>query len=177
MPPFIIDWAAFLTARIKTHLQCLILDCLRSRFGHLTANGKLRFLVSPYPSSHGIRHSRFASGTARLPSLFSFLWYLPLELGQAAQTWTSNRKPDGKELVTWRLDVRSSWELRKNLDLRVRFFTKIQDQIKKSGSLGFFFEKRNDVSKKGLFFIHFHRNGIPEKEQHGCWQGCKFANL
>ena len=26
----------------------------------------------------------------------------------------------------------------------------------KSGSLGFFFKERSDVSKKGLFFIYFH---------------------
>ena len=44
--------------------------------------------------------------------------------------------------------------------LRVRFFTKIQDRIKYPGSLGFFVKKRNDVSKKGLFLIHFHRNDL-----------------
>ena len=31
-------------------------------------------------------------------------------------------------------------------------------------SLGFFVEKRNDVSKRGLFFLHFHFDGIREKE-------------
>ena len=49
------------------------------------------------------------------------------------------------------------------------FFTKFHDVIKKiSGSLGFFIKKRNDVSKKELFFIHFHTrptiDEIPEKE-------------
>ena len=50
--------------------------------------------------------------------------------------------------------------------LRVRFFTKIQDRIKKSGSLGFFVKKRNDVSKKRLFLIHFDNNidGTLERE-------------
>ena len=47
--------------------------------------------------------------------------------------------------------------------------TKFHDVIKKiSGSLGFFIKKRNDVSKKELFFIHFHTrptiDEIPEKE-------------
>ena len=49
------------------------------------------------------------------------------------------------------------------------FFTKFHDVIKKkSGSLGSFIKKRNDVSKKELFFIHFHTrptiDEIPEKE-------------
>ena len=43
-----------------------------------------------------------------------------LERGLAVQTWTSNRKPDGKALVTWLLDVRGSREMpRKNLNLKV----------------------------------------------------------
>ena len=35
------------------------------------------------------------------------------------QTWTSNRKPDGKALVTWLLDVRGSQEIPRILDLNV----------------------------------------------------------
>ena len=35
------------------------------------------------------------------------------------QTWTSNRKPDGKVLVTWLLDVRGSREMLKNLNLKI----------------------------------------------------------
>ena len=47
----------------------------------------------------------------------------------------------------------------------MRFFIKIQDYAdQKSGYLGFLVEKRNDVSKKGSFFIHFHVDGIAEKE-------------
>ena len=38
---------------------------------------------------------------------------------QAMQTWTSNRKPDGKALVTWLFDVRGSREMQKNLNLKV----------------------------------------------------------
>ena len=40
----------------------------------------------------------------------------------------------------------------------VRFLTKIQDWIKNPDHYDFSSRKRNDVSKKGLFFIHFHRN-------------------
>ena len=35
------------------------------------------------------------------------------------QTWTSNRKPDGKALVRWLLDVRGSLEMPRILDLNV----------------------------------------------------------
>ena len=44
---------------------------------------------------------------------------LPLERGLPVQTWTSNRKPDGKGLVTWLLDLRDSQETPKNLNLMV----------------------------------------------------------
>ena len=42
--------------------------------------------------------------------------HLPLERGLAVQTWTSNRKPDGKGLVTWLLDIRGSRKMPKNLN-------------------------------------------------------------
>ena len=41
--------------------------------------------------------------------------HLPLECGLVVHTWTSNRQPDGKGLVAWLLDVRSSREMPKNL--------------------------------------------------------------
>ena len=45
-------------------------------------------------------------------------------------------------------------------NLTVRFFTKIQDQILKNLHYYYFsLLKRKDVSKKkGLYFVHFHRN-------------------
>ena len=42
--------------------------------------------------------------------------HLPLERGLAVQTWTSNRKPDGKGLVTWLPDIRGSRKMPKNLN-------------------------------------------------------------
>ena len=45
--------------------------------------------------------------------------HVPLERGPAVQTWTSNRKPDGKALITWLLDVRGSREMPKTSILRV----------------------------------------------------------
>ena len=45
--------------------------------------------------------------------------HLPLERGLAVQTWTSNRKPDGKALITWLLDFRGSREMPKHLSLKV----------------------------------------------------------
>ena len=47
---------------------------------------------------------------------------LHLDSDLAVQSWTSNRKPDGKVLVTWLLDVRGSREMPKNLDLKVSIF-------------------------------------------------------
>ena len=44
---------------------------------------------------------------------------LPQERGLAAQTLTTNRKPDGKALVTRLLDVCGSREVLKNFDLKV----------------------------------------------------------
>ena len=44
-------------------------------------------------------------------------------------------------------------------NIKGAFLTKIHARSdKKSGSLGFFVEKRNNLFKKVLFFIHFHRN-------------------
>ena len=51
--------------------------------------------------------------------------HLPLERGLDVQTWTSNRKPDGKALVTWLLDVRGSREMPKNLNLKVSSDAKV----------------------------------------------------
>ena len=48
--------------------------------------------------------------------------------------------------------------------VRVFFFTKIRSD-QKSRSLGFFVNKRNAVSKKGLFLIHFHSND-PQYQQY-----------
>ena len=45
--------------------------------------------------------------------------HLPLERGLAVQTWTLNRKLDGKALVTWLLDVHVSREMPKNLNVKV----------------------------------------------------------
>ena len=53
------------------------------------------------------------------------------------------------------------WERESHLDSRniARFYTKIRDRIKGPDHLiGFSVKKRNGVLKKGLFFIHFHRN-------------------
>lgn len=44
--------------------------------------------------------------------------HLPLEGGLAVQNETSNRKPNGKALVTWLPDVRGSREMSENNDLR-----------------------------------------------------------
>ena len=43
--------------------------------------------------------------------------YLPN--GQAVQTWTSNRKPDGNALVTWLLDICTSRRKAENFNLKV----------------------------------------------------------
>ena len=57
--------------------------------------------------------------------------HLPLESDLAVQTWTLNRKPDSKVLVTWLLGVCGSREMPKNLDLKVSTrFSKID--LKKS---------------------------------------------
>ena len=48
-------------------------------------------------------------------------FHLPLERDLAVQTWTSNRKPDCKVLVTWLIDVCGSREMPKNLDPKGRF--------------------------------------------------------
>ena len=45
--------------------------------------------------------------------------HLPLEHGLAIQTWTSNSKPNSKALVTSLLGICGSWEMPKNLDLKV----------------------------------------------------------
>ena len=42
-----------------------------------------------------------------------------MDRGLAVQTRTSNRKPDGKALVKWFLDVRGLREMPKNLDIKV----------------------------------------------------------
>ena len=46
--------------------------------------------------------------------------HLPLERGLAIQKRNSNRKPNGKALVTRPLDVRGLLEMPKNLDLKLR---------------------------------------------------------
>ena len=46
--------------------------------------------------------------------------HLPLERGLATQKRNSNRKPNGKALVTRPLDVRGLLEMPKNLDLKLR---------------------------------------------------------
>ena len=43
---------------------------------------------------------------------------IPVERDLAVQTWTSNRKPDGKVLATWLLDVYGSREMPQNPDLK-----------------------------------------------------------
>ena len=48
---------------------------------------------------------------------------LTLERGLAVQTWTSNRKDDGKALITWLLDVCGSRKMPKNLNLKVSICT------------------------------------------------------
>ena len=55
------------------------------------------------------------------------------------QTWTSNRKPDGKVLVTWLLDARGSREMLKNLNLKipiVLILSSVTDARYKSPNLG-----------------------------------------
>ena len=48
---------------------------------------------------------------------------LTLERGLVVQTWTSNRKPDGKALITWLLDVCGSPERSKHLNLKLSIYT------------------------------------------------------
>ena len=127
---------------------CYILETLRSRFGHFIANDKLRFavMVSCYLSAL-IWNLSFARGCHvcfHLSTYFYFSWEIvfkitffwnrirqslsnrvlksrisSLERGLAIQTWTSNRKLEGKAPFTWRLDVRGSREMPKNLNFKV----------------------------------------------------------
>ena len=46
---------------------------------------------------------------------------LHLDSDLAVQSWTSNRKPDGKVLVTWLLDVRGSREMPEGLYYRLSY--------------------------------------------------------
>ena len=66
--------------------------------------------------------------------------------------------------------------------LGVRFFTKIQDQIKNPDHKDFSLKKETMYPKRDYFsFISIETthniDGIPEKGLHGSWQCCKFAAL
>ena len=56
------------------------------------------------------------------------------------------------------------------LFLWVGFFTKVQDKIKNSDHQRLFVKKKNDVSKKGIFFNHRHRN---DPQYHAGFQTCR----